>query len=367
MRSKWKLWLLLLVLFLGLGGLVITKLQSQPELKSANAGVQAVETALAEVSERQNVLQFTGTIDAVEKNLISARVAGIVENMPVDNGDPIKAGQTLLQIDDQPYQNLLTINSSTLTQAQAKLNSTRLSHDRLKQLYEAGALSDQDYEDIQTALTAAEADVSAANAALNNAQKDLAHTKVSSPINGLIANRAVIRGQMVAQGTPLMEVHNLSEVFVIISVGQSELGDIKEGLPAEVLVDAFADRIFKGSLTSINPAADPQSRVFLAKIRTPNPDGLLRSGMFARVKIHIGEAKAVLSIPEEAITSKQEEFYVFVPQGDTAKMLPVKIGQIFDGRVEIREGLTEGQTVICSNVNKLKEGDRIQIVAEQGV
>lgn len=100
MRSKWKLWLLLLVLFLGLGGLVITKLQSQPELKSANAGVQAVETALAEVSERQNVLQFTGTIDAVEKNLISARVAGIVENMPVDNGDPIKAGQTLLQIDD---------------------------------------------------------------------------------------------------------------------------------------------------------------------------------------------------------------------------------------------------------------------------
>lgn len=247
------------------------------------------------------------------------------------------------------------------------MNSTRLSHDRLKQLYEAGALSDQDYEDIQTALTAAEADVSAANAALNNAQKDLAHTKVSSPINGLIANRAVIRGQMVAQGTPLMEVHNLSEVFVIISVGQSELGDIKEGLPAEVLVDAFADRIFKGSLTSINPAADPQSRVFLAKIRTPNPDGLLRSGMFARVKIHIGEAKAVLSIPEEAITSKQEEFYVFVPQGDTAKMLPVKIGQIFDGRVEIREGLTEGQTVICSNVNKLKEGDRIQIVAEQGV
>ncbi|MGI6434830.1 MAG: efflux RND transporter periplasmic adaptor subunit [Syntrophomonadaceae bacterium] len=367
MRSKWKLWLLVLVLVLALGGLIINRIQGQPEAESVNAGVQAVETAAVEKATRQNILQVTGTVDAVEKTLITARVAGIVESLPVDNGARIQAGQTLVQIDDQAYRSLVTINEAALTQAQTKLNSTRASYERLKQLHEAGAVSDQDFEDIQAALTAAEADVSAAGAALSNAQKDLGYTRVSSPISGLVANRAIARGQMVAQGTPLMEVHNLSEVYVIVPIGQSELSNLKPGLPAEVTVDAFADRIFKGSLTSINPAANPQARVFQSKIKVPNPDGLLRAGMFANVKIHTGAAATVLSVPEEALTSKQGQFYVFVPQGDVVKMVAVEIGEVFAGRVEIKQGLAEGQVVISSNVNKLKEDDRIQIVTEQGV
>ncbi|NLV20410.1 MAG: efflux RND transporter periplasmic adaptor subunit [Syntrophomonadaceae bacterium] len=367
MQSKWKWWLLRLILVLALGALIINRIQGQPEFDTANAGVQAVKTAVAEKSQRQNILQITGTVDAAEKDLITARVAGIVESLNVDNGELVGAGQTLLQIDDQAYQSLVTINEATLTQAQTKLNSTRTTFDRMKQLHEAGAVSDQDFENTQAALTAAEADVSAARAALGNAQNDLSYTRVVSPISGLVVNRNVIRGQMVAQGTPLMEVHNLAEVNVIVSIGQSELGNIKLGQPAEITVDAFNDQVFKGTLTSVNQAASPQARVFLAKIKTSNPDGLLRAGMFASVKIYTGEELTVLSVPEEALTSKQGKFYVFVPQGDVVKMAAVEIGQIYDGRVEIKQGLAEGQVVISSNVNKLKEGDRIQIVTEQGV
>lgn len=367
MRSKWKLWLPVLVLVLVFGGLIINRIQGQPEALRANAGVQAVKTAVVEESSRQDVLEVTGTIDAVEKDLITARVAGIVEGLPVDNGAWVKAGQTLLQIDDEAYKSLVIVNEAVLTKAQVQLENTKKSHERLQQLHDAGAVSDEDLENIKAALRVAEADVSAASTALSNAQRDVGYTRVSSPISGLVANRNVVRGQMVAQGTPLMEVHNLAEVFLIVSIGQSELAQIKPGLTAEVTVDAFADSRFTGILTSVNPAASPQARVFYAKIKVLNPDGLLRSGMFASAKIQTGEEKTVLSIPEGAITSKQGQFYVFIPQEDVVEMVPVEIGEIFGGKVEIKKGLAEGQVIINSNINKLKEGDRIQIVTEQGV
>ena len=88
---------------------------------------------------------------------------------------------------------------------------------------------------------------------------------------------------------PLMEVQNLAEVYVITSVGQSDLRQIKTGMEADVTVDAYPGQTFKGVLTSVNPAANPQARVFQCKIKVPNPDGLLRSGMFASAVLHTGK------------------------------------------------------------------------------
>lgn len=365
--SKWKWWLIVLAVVLVLGASMINKIQGQSNLKNVNAGVQSVKAAQAEMVIRQNNLNVSGTIDAVEKILISARVAGIVESLNVDNGASIRAGQVLIQIDDRAYANLVEVNQASLIQAQTQLESTRTTYERLKQLHQAGAASDKDFEDIQAALTAAEADVSKAQAALNNSRDDLKNTRVSSPIDGLAANRSVNRGQMVSPGTALMEVQNLAEVYVIISISQSDLGQIKTGMEADVTVDAYPGQTLKGVLTSVNPAADPQARIFQCKIKVPNPDGILRSGMFASAVIHTGEATSILCVPEAALTSKQEQFYVFVPQDNTAKLVAVEIGAIFDGRVEIKQGLAEGQTVITSNVNQLKENDPIQIVPEQGV
>lgn len=367
MPSKWKFWPLVLIAVLVLAGLVINRLQVQTHTVAVDTAVQAVKTGLAEKVTKQNTLRLTGTIDAAEKVLISARVAGIVETMAIDNGASIQPGQTLAQIDAQAYANLTEVNQANLTQAQIKLDSTRSTFERIRQLYEAGAASAKDLEDVQASLKAAEADVSKAQAALNNAQTDLGNTRVTSPISGVVANRTMVRGQMVAVGTPLMEVHNLAEVNVIIAVGQSELGQIKAGMEAEVSVDAYPGQIFKGQLTSINPAANPQARVFPCKITVPNPDGLLKAGMFANAIIYSGEARSLLCVPEQALTSKQGQFYVFVPEGDVVRLVAVEIGEIFDGRVEIKQGLMEGQAVIISNVNQLKEDDHIQILPEQGV
>lgn len=367
MPSKWKIGSVLLIALLVLGGLVINRIEGQADTAAVDAGMQAVKTSQVEQVSRQNALRLTGTVDAAEKALITARVAGIIEALPVDNGASIQPGQTLAQIDSQPYSNLVEVSQANLTQAQVKLDSTRSLHERVRQLYEAGAASTQDYEDAQAALRAAQADVSKAQSALHNAQRDLGYTRVTSPISGVVANLSALRGQMVAVGTPLMEVHHLAEVNIIVAVGQSELGQIKTGMEAEISVDAYAEQSFRGTLETINPAASPQARVFQCKVRVPNPDGLLKAGMFANVVIYSGEARTVLSVPEKALTSKQGQFYVFVPAENTAHLAAVEIGEIFDGRVEIIKGLEAGQDVIVSNVNQLKEGDHIKILPDQGV
>ncbi|MDD3365621.1 MAG: efflux RND transporter periplasmic adaptor subunit, partial [Syntrophomonas sp.] len=97
-----------------------------------------------------------------------------------------------------------------------------------------------------------------------------------------------------------------------------------------------------------------------------NLEQLLRSGMFVRVKIYTGEDQEVLAIPKDALTSQKGLYYVFIPEGGQAKRQEVKIGAIMDQMVEIKDGLKEGQPIVVSNVNKLKDQDRIQAISEQG-
>ena len=117
MRSKWKIGVVVFILVAALVGLVISRIMEQPATKSVNEGVQAVKTAVVEKTQRQNTLQITGTVDAAERELITARVAGIIEKINVDNGDRVEAGQILVQIDSQPYQSLVEVNEAALIQA----------------------------------------------------------------------------------------------------------------------------------------------------------------------------------------------------------------------------------------------------------
>lgn len=367
MKRQWKLWLVPLAILLVLGAFKINAMKPQQEDQAGSAAIQAVKTTRTQKITRQEALPGNGTVDPVQKAVITARVAGIVEALQVDNGTGIQAGQTLVQIDDAPYASLVTVCQAALTQAQTKLSNTRSTYNRLQQLHQGGAVSDKDFEDIRAALTVAEADVSSALSALSNAERDQGYTRVSSPIGGLVANRNVVLGQMVAQGTPLMEVQDLSEVFVLVKLGQNEVGKIRAGQTAEITVDAYPDQEFNGVVSVINPAADPEARAFVVKVRVPNPEGQLKSGMFAKVTIFTAEAHTILAVPQEALTSKQGQFYVFVPEGDLAKIRTVTIGEAMDGWVEVRGGLEEGQDVISTNVNKLKEDDHIQVTTGQEV
>lgn len=325
--------------------------------------VEVKEVASASLEDR---LSLSGSLESANKAVISPKVAGRVARILVENGNQVQSGQPLVLLDNQAYQNQLAAAQATLKKAEANLEATRTNHQRIKQMYQGGVVSQKDFDDIEAGLKAAEADASSAAAAASIASEDLANTTITSPIPGMVANRQVNLGQMISPGLSVMDIEDISSIYIVVNVNQDDIGRIAAGEKAEVLVDPYVDRLFPGTVEVVNPSANPYARVFQAKVKVDNQEGLLRPGMFARVVIQAGEAKEAVTIPQIALAGQNERYYVFVLEGDRVRRQTVTIGGVQNGTIEIRTGLTQGQKVVVTNVNKLKDQDQVRIAGGQG-
>ncbi|MCL6639335.1 MAG: efflux RND transporter periplasmic adaptor subunit [Firmicutes bacterium] len=362
MRSKWKLWLVPLAAVLVLGlwkGPSIWGKDRAPAVQPAV--VQTVRAEETQTVKKENVLSFTGDVRALNETVISAKMAGKVSRVAVENGDAVSAGQGLVYLEDAEVTNQLLMNQAALEKAQANLAAVRANYERFKDLYRGGVIAKKDFDDVETALKVAEADAGSAAAAVANARESLRNTVITSPFDGVAANRNVSAGQVLSPGVALMSVLDISSVYVVVNVEQKDLAVVKPGLEAAVTVDTYPGRKFTGVVEIINPSANKTARVFETKIRVPNGEQLLKPGMFARVEIKTGEAEDVLAVPQSALTGKQGMYFVFLLEGDRAVRRQVEAGQVIDRLVEIKSGLAAGQKVIVTNVNKLKDQDTVRI------
>lgn len=346
-----------------IGGVWVSRIRAKAPVQTR---IQAVTVKDAKTIEKQDVLELTGSVDALQTAVISAKTAGRTAEVLADNGEQVAAGQTLVKIEDADYVNALAASQAVLDKAQSNLANMKTNYQRYQELYKNGSISQKDYEDLENGLKAAQADADAATASAASAAEALKNTSISTPIPGLAANRNVKVGQFLATGTPVMVVEDISSVYVIVKVQQKDIQRLKVGLDSGVTVDAYPDKKFTGLLKIINPVADPSSRVFECKVQVENPEGLLRPGMFARCLIKVGENKEVLAVPLDALSSNQGLYYVFIPNGQVVKQQPVEIGDILGTMVEIKSGLSAGQPVVVSNVNKLKDQDSITVSGGMG-
>ena len=359
--SKWKLWLIPLMAVLAFGVFKGTELFWNNNNDEQPERVHTVQLAEVTRVNTESILSLTGTVEAWEEAVISPKVAGRVNRVAVENGVGVASGQQLVLLDDEDYSNAVTITRTELKKAEASLNNAQVNYERISELHQAAAISKKDLEDMEIALTMAEAEMEAAAAGLANAERTLRDTAVTSPISGVVANRSVTTGQVVSPGMPLMSVLNISSVYIVVNIEQNQLSSIKPGLKAKVAVDGYDDKMFDGVVEIINPAANRAARVFETKVKVNNQDRLLKPGMFARVEINTGNQQEVAVVPREALSGNKGMFFVFLAEGDLAVRQEVAIGQMIEGLVEIKSGLEEGQQVLVTNVNKLKDGDRITI------
>lgn len=361
MQSKWKLWLIPLAIILAFGLFRGGDIWGKGETSKAKP-MQTVSTRAVTKTRVENTLLLTGSIEAINEAIISAKVSmgGRVSSILVENGDQVSAGQSLVVLDSQDYLNRLTAAEAALKIAEANLSTAQADYQRYQELYQQGAISAKEFEAMEAAYAIAEAQVSSAAATVATQQEDLKNTTITAPISGLVANRNVKTGQMVSpQSGPLMTVQDISSVYVVVNIEQKDLAVIKKGLPAEIRVDAFGDKIFHGVVEVINPVANEGARVFATKIKVANGEGLLKPGMFAKAEIKTGEAVEVLTIPQGALTTKQGLYFVFIPDGDKVKRVQVEIGQVINQLVEVKKGLAEGQQVVVTNVNKLMDQEKV--------
>jgi RND family efflux transporter MFP subunit len=335
------------------------------EIASAEVPTIAAETGTVARRDLVEALLVRGSVTAPpnEDVKLAAQVPGRVVRMRVAEGDSVKAGEVVAEIEAAPLEDQQRQAKAGLAQAQAALENARLNLARTERLFERGIAAGKEVEDARSQSAAAQSALEQAQAGLATADRQLARARVTSPISGQVVKRFVGVGEQV-DGTaaqPLVEIANVERVEVAAHVAAERLARVRAGQKAALRSDAWPDRSFEGEVIAISPAVDPATNAALVRLRVTNTDRLLRVGMFVEVRIGLAEKKAALVVPAAALSKTEEGAAVYVVSGDEAARTKVEVGLETPEGVELLSGVKEGQQVLVSRVHGL--GERAKLAA----
>jgi len=260
--------------------------QGSDSSSEAIAPVTLTHVTRADISQ---TFSLTGTAAALPNQdvKVSALVLGRVAELSVAEGDVVKQGQVLARLDDRTYRDQLQQAEAAEQQAQASLENAKRSRTRNEDLFQRGIVARKELEDSRTQESVAAAALKQAQASLEIARLGLARSEIVSPLNGVVAKRFVSVGEQV-DGTaaqPIVEVANSRIVEFLANAPAAYLAKIPPGEGVEVTGEAVPGRTFSGRVVAISPSVDPATGVGFVRIRVPNPNHLLRLGMFLSAEI----------------------------------------------------------------------------------
>jgi RND family efflux transporter MFP subunit len=295
-----------------------------------------VSVAGAEAGTLDVWREFSGTVSGAQEGIVRARSGDQVAAVPVQVGQRVGRGQVLVRLSGEGA-------GARVRQAEAARRQAASTVARLRPLHEAGAISDLEWEQAQTQLELATADVVAARDILS----------LTSPLAGTVTEVLARPGMIPSSGDPLVRVADLSQLVVYLRVSAAEAAEIREGQPARAM--AFGAT---GSVRRIALQADPETRLVEVQVGFPPAVGLI-PGTLATVEIQVASRENTITIPRAAV----REGHVWVVAEDgRATLRPVQTGVQTHDRAEILSGVTAGERVVVDGGALLSEGARVRIV-----
>ncbi|GAB3032185.1 efflux RND transporter periplasmic adaptor subunit [Oleiagrimonas citrea] len=307
----------------------------------------------------QPSLQAVGTLRAVRGADLAMEVSGLVTAVNLHSGQDVKKGQVLLQLRDGD-------EVAKLHQLEANAKLAGITFERARQQLAAKAIS-------KAAFDSASADYKARQAAVQEQKVVVAKKQLRAPFNGRAGIMTTNPGDFVNAGTTLVTVQQLDPLYVDFNVPQRELGRLRVGQDVHLHVDAHGDRVFDAKLSAINPKVDTDTRNVKVEATVPNHDKALTPGMFAKVRIDVGQKQERLTLPQAAIVYNPYGDTVYVvqpgkgkdengkPNPPTVQQAFVTTGETRGDQVAILKGLKPLTEVVTSGQIKLKNGASIKI------
>jgi membrane fusion protein, multidrug efflux system len=314
--------------------------QSQGAGSRANA---PTFVAVAPVrSERlSQKLEALGNARANESVDISSKTSNVVTEVMFRDGERVKRGQLLVQLDDAQTR-------ADVAAAEAAVAESERLFNRSRELLATEALSKAQFDQLEATLKANRAKLAAANARL-------ADTVIRAPFSGRVGLRRVSVGTLISPGDVITTLDDTSVIKLDFSVPENFLATMREGLAVRATAPALAGRSFTGKVASIDSRVDMNSRAVTVRALLANEDGALRPGMFLNVALANDERES-LTIPEQALTPEAERQFVFVVNDGKAQRREVRIGARRPGTVEVVAGLAAGERVIVEGTQKVRDG-----------
>ena len=204
-----------------------------------------------------------------------------------------------------------------------------------------------------------------AKAALDMAKYQLSNAKIIAPISGRVTSIAVSSGEMIAPSLPLLSIIDISRIFVKVGISEKDISIIKEGQKINLEIDAFPERKFQGEIVSKGVAVDQISKTLEVKIEILQPEVDIPVGVFARGDILVKTNQDALIIPSSALTRKMEGIYVYVVEEGIARQKEVVLGIIQGDRIEVLDGLSEGEEIVVLGNQELQDGLKVDVQSKE--
>ena len=306
-------------------------------------------------------VESIGTLNPYEIVNVSSELDGILKTIHVDEGSPVTPGQVIAMIKETDYQLAVEQATAILKQAEAALANAKLEHQRKDALYREELVTKQQFDDVVARLAVAQGDVERAVAGLDLAKEKLTKTKIHAPMAGSIKEKKVTAGDYIRNGTFLVSIIRTDLLKLSFSVSEKDVGSLRTGQDVSFVVDAFPGREFRGQVKTIYPSLEEKTRSLQVEAVVANTDRSLKPGLFARVTLYTGPARATVVVPITALLYDNSTTKLFVAEGDRAKERKVQAGRKYGEFMEIVEGLKAKEIVVTVGQNNLMEGVLVNV------
>ncbi|MBX3604673.1 MAG: efflux RND transporter periplasmic adaptor subunit [Piscinibacter sp.] len=318
---------------------------------AGDGGPAPVEVGRAEALRIEDDAQAVGSLRAHQSVMLRPEVSGRIARFGFADGARVKRGQLLVQLDD-------TLQRAQLQQAQAQASIARTNLQRNRELLGQNFVSASAVDQSAAALEVAEAQVALA-------QAQLSRMRIESPFDGVAGIRSVDLGDYVKDGADLVSLEDRSSMWVDFRLAERYLARLKPGQGVEVQVDALPGRRYAGQVVAVDALLDANGRSLLVRARLADPQGELRSGMFARARTVFSVREQAVVVPEEALVPQGGKQYLVKvvdgPNGKVSQRLEAQIGARLPGKVEILGGLKAGEVVVTAGHARLMRGEGLPV------
>jgi len=317
-------------------------------------------------------VEATGTTESLQRVTLEARVDGYVEAIPFEEGEVVKGGTLLFEIEDEPFQAALMSAKARLTQAEADARLAKREFERRQTLYERDATSEETLEQKQAQYAIARGEVDAARAAVRQARLDLQYTKIRAPFAGEMGEHLVDVGGLVrAQTTQLAVIEQSQPIYAYFFVDERDFLRLrasyreqqltKTDVPLALQTIIEQDYPHQGRLDYRAPRVESGTGTIQARGVFPNEDRELIPGLFVRVRAAVGRPQARLLVDARAVSADQRGDHVWVVREDnTVARRPVKLGPLRDEMRVIREGISRDDRVVVNGLLRVRAGIRVR-------
>jgi len=336
-------------LLIALTALLITSCSNTEEQEAVSEERSiSVKTETIEPSNLQLLATFTGSAEGVRQTTILAKLAESVEKINVREGQTVKAGQILIELDQ-------TGPTSQYQQAKALADNSEKNYKKMAYLYEQGAVAEVTYDAAKTEYEVNQASFEAAAQLV----------KIKSPIDGIVTAVDVSAGDYTYLGQKLATVADFSKMRVKIDVNSRDIHYFKKGASVFVESENGGDKI-EGKVNSVAESADPVTRSFEVEVSLDNSSGRLKPGMFVRVSIVKQNLPGVIAVPRRAILTLDSKDVIYVVRDDRAFQQPVMLGPDVDGHTVISSGLSVGDMIVTLGQEYLQDSMKVKITSTDG-